>query len=149
MAKRLTDAQILRQIPAARLRGRLREAEPWWPKRVAFDLDRDSLRLTLRNGVEWLVPRKRIPELRRATDDDLIQVVLSGEAIRWDTLDVDLSIPGLAADVFGESFFAKVSGRIRGRIRTKAKSTAARANGLKGGRPRKNMAASRSKLTKV
>jgi hypothetical protein len=90
MAKRLTDARILREIPGARLRARLQEAEPWWPRSVAFDPDHETLRLTLRNGVEWIVPRKRIPELRRASTSDLVQVTLSGEAIRWDTLDVDL-----------------------------------------------------------
>lgn len=143
MVKKLTNTQILRQIPGARLRGRVTEAQPWWPKRVVYDPSREALLLTLRSGVEWTIPKRQIPELRRASAVDLVQVELSGEAIRWESLDIDLSIPGLAIDMLGETFFAKASGRIRGSVRSRAKAAAARTNGAKGGRPRKAAAPSR------
>jgi hypothetical protein len=137
MVKRLTDGQILRQIPAARRRTQVLQAQPWWPRAVAFDAENDAVRLKLRSGVEWIVPRKTIPELKGATGNQLQHVVIAGEAIRWDDLDLDVSIPGIAVETLGPAFFAKVTGRIRGSVKTKAKSGAARVNGAKGGRPPK------------
>jgi hypothetical protein len=138
MVKKLTDRQILRQIPAARRRAQLLHAEPWWPKAARFDTEGDALRLKLRNDVEWIIPRKRIPELRGIRRDQLRRVRISGEAIRWDEADVDLSIPGIAIDVLGTAFFSRASGAIRGAVTSKAKAEAARRNGAKGGRPRKS-----------
>ena len=63
--------------------------------------------------------------------------------LRWDALDVDLSVAGLASGVFGgeawmrelEMEGARKMGRRGGQARGGAKARAARVNGARGGRP--------------
>ncbi|PZR07781.1 MAG: DUF2442 domain-containing protein, partial [Azospirillum brasilense] len=50
-------------------------------------------------------------------------------------LDADLSVPGLLAGLFGTRAFMA---RQAGRATSPAKAAAARANGARGGRPRKS-----------
>jgi hypothetical protein len=56
-------------------------------------------------------------------------------------LDVDLSVPGLIAGVFGGGAWMRQLGRQMGKkggsARTQSKARAARENGKRGGRPRK------------
>jgi hypothetical protein len=56
-------------------------------------------------------------------------------------LDVDVYVPGLVERTFGSRLFAAATGRGGGRTRSKAKAAAAKANGAKGGRPRKRLSA--------
>lgn len=56
--------------------------------------------------------------------------------LHWEALDVDLSIPGLLTGLFGTKAYMA---RQAGRTKFPAKAAAARANGLKGGRPRKQV----------
>lgn len=137
MVRKLTRAEILGQIPAARARGRKAQREPWWPMDVRYDYRSRMVIIRLRSGVTMVVPRGGIPDLKRATRDQLERVELAGEGIRWPDLDVDVSVPGLIGDLLGPRFSTRASGRIGGRSKSKAKVRAARANGAKGGRPRK------------
>lgn len=58
----------------------------------------------------------------------------TGYGLHWDALDTDLSVPGLLVGLFGtKSFMARHAGRAT----SPAKAGAARANGAKGGGPRK------------
>lgn len=57
-----------------------------------------------------------------------------GYALRWETLDVDFTVPGLLAGIIGTK---KYMASLAGRATSPAKAAAARANGAKGGRPRK------------
>jgi len=74
--------------------------------------------------------------LEDAADDQLaeIEVLGAGYGLHWESLDVDLSIPGLLAGIFGTSAYMA---RRAGQATSPAKAAAARANGAKGGRPRK------------
>jgi hypothetical protein len=137
MTKKLTRGAIIAQIPAARAAGKAMMKEPWWPVHVEWLADHDSVLIATRGGVSFLVPRHRMKELKNAQPEQLVGVDLAGEGIRWDELDVDLSVRGLLADAFGPSFSTRASGAIGGRAKSKAKGAAARANGGKGGRPRK------------
>jgi hypothetical protein len=56
-------------------------------------------------------------------------------------LDVDIYVPGLVGVAFGKRLFAAATGRTGGSRTSKAKAAAARANGAKGGRPRKRLSA--------
>ena len=89
------------------------------------------------------IPRQAIAELADAPPSILNAVTVSpaGDALAWRALDVDLYIPGLLERVFGTRMFAASSGRRGGRRTSKAKAAAARANGAKGGRPRKVLTA--------
>jgi hypothetical protein len=85
-------------------------------------------------------PRQLFQGLGGATVDQLSQIELEGEGtgIVWPALGVAHYVPGVLAGVFGTArWMARMNGRLGGQRRTLAKARAARANGAKGGRPRK------------
>ncbi len=63
-----------------------------------------------------------------------IELSGGGYGLHWPALDVDLTVPGLLAGIFGT---AKWMAAQAGRSSSPAKAAAARRNGRKGGRPRK------------
>lgn len=78
--------------------------------------------------------------LSRATSEQLVQVELwpGGEALHWEEIDADISVPGLLFDLLNvKAWYAKWLGGAK----SEAKAAAARENGKKGGRPRKQPAA--------
>ena len=86
--------------------------------------------------------RKIVPGLERASTSKLRSIVVSQrDALSWPSLDVDVYVPGLVERAFGTRLFAAATGRRGGRRRSKAKAAAAKANGAKGGRPRKRLSA--------
>jgi len=108
-----------------------------------YDAVRDTIDLTFRGGGSMMIPRQIIAGLREAPVSSLeaIRVSPAGDALSWPSLDVDVYVPGLVERVFGTRLFAGATGRRGGRRRSKAKAAAARANGAKGGRPRKRLSA--------
>jgi len=112
--------------------------EPWWPTAVTYRADLNALVVHLRSQATINLPVQLFPELRRVTPKQLGEVELTGEALRWDELDLDISFVGCLEKAFGAQFFARVAGRMSGRVSTRKKAAAARANGAKGGRPRKS-----------
>ena len=129
----LTDMEIA----AATERGRIaRETEP---RAASASYDRQSGRVIvdLTNGCTFAFPPRLAQGLEDATDDQLaaLEVLGLGYGLHWEALDVDLSIPGLLAGIFGTKAFMA---RRAGQTRSPAKAAAARANGAKGGRPRKS-----------
>lgn len=67
-----------------------------------------------------------------------IEITPSGLGLHWPRLDADIYVPGLMQGVFGtRSWMAAQLGAAGGKASTKTKAAAARANGAKGGRPRK------------
>ena len=136
--KTLTNHQILAQIAAARVRGRrLRAAEPRASK-ARYDRDRKILSVELTNGSSFRLPIKLIPGLRNSSASQLavVEVSPSGEGLHWESLDVDLSVPGLLQQVFGTMTWMRQLASHGGRSRSPAKVRAAKSNGAKGGRPR-------------
>lgn len=137
MARRtVTDEQILAQVPAARRRAR--ESVPL-AATARYERARRRLHVTLTNGATLLVPVDLIPSLAHASETELADVAVgvAGVGVRWDRLDEDLSIAGLARVALGRQALLQASGAVGGSVRTAAKAHASRANGLKGGRPRK------------
>lgn len=141
MAKREpTDAEILAQIPAARARAR--EADATEPRARSARYDRRTGRVVveLTNGCALHFPASLTQGLAGASAAELQAVELypGGIGLRWDALDVDLSVPGLVAGVFGgTAWTAAQLGRKGGRASSASKAAAVRKNGKKGGRPRK------------
>ena len=90
----------------------------------------------LANGCTFAFPARRVQGLETATDEEIAAVELlpQGGGLRWENRDVDISLPGLIAGIFGTR--AHVA-RLAGQATSPAKAAAARANGAKGGRPRK------------
>jgi len=128
-----TDAEL---DAAAALGEQLALTEP----RAAFaqyDPVTGRILVELKNGSAFAFPARLGQGLEDATDEELAQVTVggSGYGLHWEALDVDLSIPGLAAGIFGTKAYMA---RIAGRGTSSAKAAASRTNGAKGGRPRKS-----------
>lgn len=105
-----------------------------------FVAEHRRLRITLSNGVEMAIPVGLLQGLGHASDGDLAQVELTplGTGLHWEALDADLSVEGLAQGIFGsKAWMASIMGRSGGSATSDAKAAASRANGRKGGRPRK------------
>jgi hypothetical protein len=128
----LTDTEI----DAALERGRI--AQQSEPRAASARYDRKSGRVIveLTNGCIFAFPPCMAQGLEAATDSDLatVQILGAGYGLHWEDLDVDLSVPGLLAGLFGTKAYLA---RRAGQATSPAKSAAARANGAKGGRPRK------------
>ena len=140
MARRsLTDAEIVAQIPAARKLERRERRQGL--RAVAARYHRAARRVTLEltNGYSFAFPVTAIRALDRATPAQLAAVELdaSGGALRWNSLDIDVSVPGLLLSALGVDERLRHLASLAGRVSTDAKARAARANGRKGGRPPK------------
>jgi hypothetical protein len=95
--------------------------------------------LELTSGFVFGFPAAAVPALARATPAQLAAVELSpgGGALHWEALDVDLSVAGLLLASVGRAEKLRELARLAGATTSEAKAAAARANGAKGGRPRK------------
>jgi len=128
----LTDAKI----DAALARGKIaRMSEPRAAK-ARYDRKLGRVVVDLTNGCTFAFPARLAQGLERATDDQLaaVEILGGGYGLHWEALDTDISIPGLLAGIFGTKAYMA---RLAGRTKSLAKAAAARANGAKGGRPRK------------
>lgn len=109
---------------------------------VSARYDRRTSRVivTLNTGVQLAFPTKLAEGLADASPESLAEIEISpaGLGLHWPQLDADVYVPALLQGVFGsKNWMARQLGANGGRSRTDAKVAAARENGLKGGRPRK------------
>lgn len=137
--RRLTDAEILAQVPAARARAARRAASEPRAAGARYDRVRKLVIVELTNGAFFGFPTALGQGLAGATPAELADVEVSpgGEALRWPRLDVDLRVPALLGGVFGTRAWMRVLAQAGGRATSEAKASAARVNGAKGGRPRR------------
>lgn len=96
--------------------------------------------IELTNGVTVSTPIHSLQGLEGAPAQALAAVVVGprGASLHWEELGVDFSVAGPLAGVFGMRAWMAEVGRRGGRATTEAKAAAARANGAKGGRPKKS-----------
>jgi hypothetical protein len=125
----------------ARARGKARAGDASAVVSARYDSDTDAIDLRFGGGGSMSIPRMLIPGLQGASETTIQSIVVSpaGDALAWPSLDVDVYVPGLVERTFGTRLFAASTGRRGGRRRSKAKTAAAKANGAKGGRPRKRL----------
>jgi hypothetical protein len=128
------------QLEAAEARGRAVLAEE--PRAIGARYDRHKGRvvLELANGCSYTFPVSLVEDLEGASTGALAEIELDGAGLNlhWPRLDVDLYVPALIAGVFGtRAWMTRALARIAGHKTSTAKAAAARANGRKGGRPRK------------
>jgi len=134
------DPSIESQLAAAEARGRdLLKSEL---RAAAARYDRASGRviIDLTNGCSYAFPTNLVQDLQGASDDDLAAVEVDGMGfnLHWPALEVDLLTPALVSGLFGtRAWMTRELARVAGRATSPAKTAAARANGAKGGRPRK------------
>jgi Protein of unknown function (DUF2442) len=136
---RTARAKVLAQIPAARAREARERRTGRRATSVSYDRRTGRIMMELTSGFVFGFPAKAIPALAKATHDQLAEVTLSpgGSGLHWEELDADLSVPGLLLSSIDRSEKLSELARMAGRARSPAKAAAARANGAKGGRPRK------------
>jgi hypothetical protein len=108
--------------------------------------DRRSFRIVvnLNTGIQLAFPAELAEGLAGASPQNLAEIEISpsGLGLHWPRLDADVYIPALLQGVMGsKSWMARQLGAKGGRARSQAKTAASRANGKKGGRPRKPDAA--------
>ncbi len=104
-----------------------------------YDRRRSRIVVALSTGVELAFPAALAEGLAGAAPEELAEIEVSptGLGLHWPRLDADLYVPALLQGVFGsKGWMAGLLGARGGRVRSAPKAAAARANGLKGGRPR-------------
>jgi len=116
------------------------------PKAVEAHYDRKTERIVIRlsSGLALVFPPHIAQGLEHATPSQLTHIVISpsGFGVHFPELDADLYIPSLVEGFFGsKKWMAARLGAAGGKSTSAAKSSAARANGKLGGRPKHNKAA--------
>ena len=124
------------QIDAAIERGKHEQDSEPRAATARYDRQLDRVIVDLTNGCTFAFPPRMAQGLEQADPDELaaVEVLGRGYGLHWEAIDVDLSIPGLMAGIFGTRAYMA---RRAGQATSPAKAAAARANGAKGGRPRK------------
>jgi hypothetical protein len=143
MAEADVSAKDRERYTRARARGEARAQDPSAVVDARYDPDRDVIDLRFGGGGSMAIPRNAVAGLQRASTSAMESIVISpaGDALSWPSLDVDVYVPGLVERAFGSRLFAAATGRRGGRRRSRAKAAASKANGAKGGRPRKRLSA--------
>lgn len=140
MAKSKTAlTTILAQLPAARALGERDRDEGRRAISAHYDRRTQRILVELTSGFLFGFPTASIPELADASVEERASVSVSpgGGGLHWAGLDVDLSVPGLLLASVGRKERMLELARIAGQSSSPAKAAAARANGAKGGRPKK------------
>lgn len=138
-ASRTPKQEILRQIGSARVHETRERRAGRRAVSASYDRVTGRVMVELTNGFLFGFPAKSIPQLAKASPAVLSTVEVSpgGSGLHWEALDVDLSVPGLLLSSVARSEKVRELARVAGRSTSPAKASAARANGAKGGRPRK------------
>ena len=112
-------------------------------ERITYDTRKKRLVIEVRRGAIVAIPIARIKEFNGATSRQLAGIHASryGDAVVSDELDMHVSLKGLLRDLVGLTGAASMMGSAGGKVKSPAKTTAARENGKRGGRPRKKTAA--------
>jgi len=131
MAK-LTDAEI----DAALTRGKIARASEPHATGVRYDRRSGRMVVNLTNGCTFSFPPRLVQGLETATDDQLaaVEILGHGHGLHWETRDTDISVPGLLAGIFGTKAYMA---RLASQAKSPVEAVAVRAEGEKGGRPRK------------
>ena len=141
MAKRaideISDEEFERQYVAGGLEYERKRAAGLYATSARYDRRHHRFVLELTNGYSLGVPVSMLSRLDGATAKQLSEVEVdpAGMGLRIPSLDADYSVPGLV-----QALTAKENGRRGGQATSTRKKRASRANGKKGGRPRKGSA---------
>jgi hypothetical protein len=107
-----------------------------------YDRRADSIVAELSTGAAVTVPRRNIPGFANATPRNLadISVTPGAEGLWSDSQDDGVLLEQMLILAAGESTLGTIGARINAAKRSPARAAASRANGAKGGRPRKSAA---------
>lgn len=108
-----------------------------------YDDEHDAIIVVLNNGTFIGFPVEKLQGLQGADASQLSNVVVEagGLGLHWPDIDADLYVPALMDGIFGsKKWMAAQLGARGGKAKSGAKAASSRRNGLKGGRPKKNVA---------
>ncbi len=128
------------ELAAAEARGEALHADAPRASAVRYEAPTGRVTIDLANGCSYSFPARLVEDLQGATDDQLALIAIDGLGLNlnWPALGVDLFVPALIDGVFGtRAWMTRELARRAGAVKSPAKAAAARANGAKGGRPRK------------
>lgn len=133
-----TDAEMDAQVDAWREKyGNMPEA----PHAEFVDIDNAQRLMIIRmsNGRRVVIPLEDLQGLADATPEQLEQweMVGLGSGMDWPDLNISFSIEGLLQGSYGNQIWMQKLRQKGGAARSEAKRQASRANGTKGGRPKK------------
>jgi Protein of unknown function (DUF2442) len=130
------------EIEAALKRARVHDDDPV-AQTVEHVPDLNLLIVGLSNGRRLVLPVEDLQGLGEAKHERLqnYELLGRGAGISFPGLDVDLYVPALMEGVYGNGRWMALLGRKGGKARSEAKRRAAQANGAKGGRPKRGVAA--------
>lgn len=131
------EQELEKNFTAASEAGKKAAASEPRARRARYDAKNDRMVIELTNGCVFAFPPRLAQGLEGATAKELtaVEVTPRGEGLHWESLDVDLSVPGLVVGVFGSKAWMRSFARRGGSATSEAKTLAARENGKKGGRP--------------
>lgn len=135
----IPDDDLDAQVAVADARGAAERDAGLRASSARYDVGTRRVVLELTNGTSFAFPIALVPGLKRATHAQRAAMTLTplGDGVLWEDLDTDVSVPGILNRTFGKAFSARLLGSLGGMSTSDAKRDAARANGSKGGRPRK------------
>ena len=136
-----TDAEIDAALARTRAYEEKHGPSPY-ATRIEYSENLHLLLVYLSNGLRLALPVENLQGLGSATPEQLRNYELMGigYAFRFPDLDADFHLDGLMEGVYGNCKWMAELGRRGGASRSEAKQKAVRANGTKGGRPRKDKA---------
>ncbi|MBE9186320.1 DUF2442 domain-containing protein [Microcoleus sp. LEGE 07076] len=139
--KELTEENLREQIAQAKQAWKTAEATEPRAESVQYNQSEDLIVIKLKNAAIFSFPPRLAQGLEDASPEQLADVWLppSGSSVHWESLGVDFGIPELIAGIFGTKSWMAELGRKGGKATSTSKSAAARQNGKKGGRPKKNI----------
>ena len=137
--RELTDAELDAQIAAGNARENAAYAAGLRATSAHYDHATKRVVLELSNGTSFAFPANLVHGLEKATraQRSAVELSPSGSGVIWYALDADMSVPAILAASFRQAGLASLLGTAGGAVKSKAKAKAARANGAKGGRPKK------------
>lgn len=132
----------LAQVEAAQARGQVEQASALRALSARYDSRKKLIVIELVNGSSFSFPPHLAQGLTNARATELadIEITPFGIGLHWPRLDADLTVEGLLAGLFGSRSWMRQHAAKAGSVRSDAKTQAAKANGAKGGRPRKTTA---------
>lgn len=132
----------LHRAPQAEAQGAVRAGAHLQATAARYDARHKRVVVDLANGSQFAFPPALAQGLEHARAADLAEIEITplGTGLHWPRLNADLSVEGLLAGLFGSRAWMRQHAARAGRATSPAKAQAARANGAKGGRPRKTAA---------
>jgi hypothetical protein len=129
----------LQRVPQAAAQGLVQVVPALQAVAARYDARKKRVMVELANGSSFAFPPGLAQGLADARPADLAEIEISpmGTGLHWPRLEADLSVEGLLAGVFGSRAWMRQHAARAGRATSPQKALAARANGAKGGRPRK------------